>query len=53
MSKRVQAIMRQFVEHSESYSIDEVFLNLSGYSSHYDVVDYMRSMTERIRLWSG
>lgn len=52
MSKRVQGIMRQYVQYSESYSIDEVFLNLDGYSSHYDVVDYMRGMADRIRLWT-
>lgn len=52
MSKRVQGIMRQYVQYSESYSIDEVFLNLDGYSSHYDVVDYMRGMADRIKLWT-
>lgn len=52
MSRRVQGIMRQYVQYSESYSIDEVFLNLDGYGSHYDVVDYMRGMAERIRLWT-
>lgn len=52
MSKRVQSIMRQYVSYSESYSIDEVFLNLDGYDSHYDVVEHMRGMAERIRLWT-
>lgn len=52
MSKRVQGIMRQYVQYSESYSIDEVFLNLDGYGSHYDVVDYMRGMAGRIKLWT-
>lgn len=52
MSKRVQGIMKQYVEYSESYSIDEVFLNLDGYDSHYDLVEYMRGMADRIRLWT-
>lgn len=52
MSKRVQGIMRQYVQYSESYSIDEVFLNLDGYGSHYDVADYMRGMAGRIKLWT-
>lgn len=52
MSKRVQGIMRQYVEYSESYSIDEVFLNLDGYCANYDLAGYMRGMAERIRLWT-
>ena len=35
MSKRVQGIMRQYVQYSESYSIDEVFLNLDNSAIHY------------------
>lgn len=52
MSQRVQSIMRRSVEYCESYSIDEVFLNLDGYGEHYDLEEYMRGMVERIRLWT-
>ena len=52
MSKRVQNIMRGSVEYCESYSIDEVFLNLDGYEAHYDLEEYMRDMAGRIRLWT-
>lgn len=52
MSKRVQSIMRKTVEHTESYSIDEQFLYLDGYEKHYDLVELMRGMVERIRLWT-
>ena len=52
MSKRVQSIMRKTVEHTESYSIDEQFLYLDGYERNYDLVELMRGMVERIRLWT-
>lgn len=52
MSQRVQGIMRQYVEYSESYSIDEQFLLLDGYEKHYDLAEYMRDMASRIRLWT-
>ncbi|MCQ2134570.1 MAG: Y-family DNA polymerase [Bacteroidales bacterium] len=52
MSKRVQSIMRQTVARTESYSIDEQFLYLDGYEEHYDLVEYMRGMVEKIRLWT-
>lgn len=52
MSKRVQSIMRQTVARTESYSIDEQFLYLDGYEEHYDLVEYMREMVEKIRLWT-
>jgi len=52
MSKRVQSIMRQTVARTETYSIDEQFLYLDGYEEHYDLVEYMRGMVEKIRLWT-
>lgn len=52
MSQRVQGIMRQYVEYSECYSIDEQFLLLDGYERHFDLTEYMRDMAARIRLWT-
>ena len=52
MSQRVQGIMRQYVEYSECYSIDEQFLLLDGYDRNFDLVGYMREMAARIRLWT-
>ena len=52
MSKRVTSIMRQAVQHVEQYSIDESFLDLNGYEQHYDLTDFMRTLSERIRLWT-
>lgn len=52
MSKRVHGIMRRYAEHCDVYSIDEVFLDLAGYGVHYDLEEYMRSMSQQIRLWT-
>lgn len=52
MSERVQSIIRKAVDYCESYSIDEIFADLSGYSGHYDPEGYMRNLAERIRLWT-
>ena len=52
MSKRVTNIMRKTVQHVEQYSIDESFLNLSGYERHHDLTEFMRSLAQRIRLFT-
>ena len=52
MSKRVQNIIRSSVDYCESYSIDEVFANLSGYERNYNLEEYMRGVADRIRLWT-
>lgn len=52
MSKRVTSIMRKTIEHVENYSIDESFLDLRGYETHYDLTEFMRDLGNRIRLWT-
>ena len=52
MSKRVTSILRQSVARVENYSIDESFCDLRGYESHYDLVELMREVREKIRLWT-
>ena len=52
MSKRVTNIMRRYVSHVENYSIDESFCYLDGYERVYDIEDFMRSLAERIKLWT-
>lgn len=52
MSRRVTNILRKSVQHVENYSIDESFCCLDGYERLYDVEDYMRSVVEKIRLWT-
>lgn len=52
MSKRITSILRQSVARVENYSIDESFCDLRGYEKHYDLVELMRDVRERIRLWT-
>lgn len=52
MSKRVTGIIRQSVDVVENYSIDESFACLNGYEKHFNLEDYMRSIADRIRLWT-
>ncbi len=52
MSQRVTGIIRQWVDVVENYSIDESFACLNGYESRYDIEAYMRSLAERICLWT-
>lgn len=52
MSKRVTNILRQSVMRVENYSIDESFCYLDGYERHYDLTDYMRGVTRKIKLWT-
>ena len=52
MSRRVTNIMRKSVAHVENYSIDESFCYLDGYERVYDLEDMMRSLADRIRLWT-
>ena len=52
MSKRINHILRSAVHHMESYSIDESFCYLDGMETHYDLTDYMRSVAQRIKLYT-
>ena len=50
MSQRVINLLRKSVQHVENYSIDESFLDLSGYERHHDLVAFMRGVRDRIKL---
>lgn len=52
MSRRITNIMRESIAHVENYSIDESFLDLSGYEKHYNLEDLMRKLAQRIRLFT-
>lgn len=52
MSQRIVSILRGSVEKVEQYSIDECFAYLNGYERHYDLVEFMRGIVERIKLWT-
>ena len=52
MSKRVTNILRKSIHHIENYSIDESFCDLQGYESHFNLVELMRGVADRIKLWT-
>lgn len=53
MSRRVMSILGQFVEEVEVYSIDEAFLNLSGYETVYpDVSAFAQTVRSTVKQWT-
>jgi len=52
MSKRVTSILRKSVSKVENYSIDESFCYLDGYEKYYDIEEYMRSLSSKIKTWT-
>lgn len=52
MSNRVMAILSRFSPHQEVYSIDESFLDLSGFG-HRNLTRYSQHIRQTIRQWTG
>ena len=52
MSNRVMSILHEFSPNQEIYSIDESFLDLSGFESR-DLIQYGQQMRKRILKWTG
>lgn len=52
MSNRVMTILREFSPAQEVYSIDECFLDLTGFQ-HLDLCNYGQQIRCRIREWVG
>lgn len=52
MSNRVMRILSQFCPDQEVYSIDECFLDLTGFQ-HLDLTVYGQQMRDTIRQWTG
>lgn len=52
MSNRVMSILRQYSPDQEVYSIDESFLDLTGFQSR-DLIKYSQQMRKRILKWTG
>ena len=52
MSARVMTILEQFSPNVEVYSIDEAFIDLTGFN-HYDFNAYGKSIRKRILKWTG
>ena len=52
MSKRITSILRSMVQRVESYSIDECFCYLDGYDHVGSLEEYMRTVAQRIALYT-
>lgn len=52
MSNRVMSILREYSPDQEVYSIDESFLDLTGFQSR-DLIKYGQHMRRRILKWTG
>ena len=52
MSSRVMDILSSFTPHIEIYSIDEAFLDLSGFKAH-QFSGYARGIARRVKQWTG
>lgn len=51
MSQRMHAVIGQFAPTQEIYSIDEIFLDLEGFT--VDLMDYGQEIRSRVRQWLG
>ena len=51
MSRRVMETLCSFTPEIEVYSIDEAFLNLSGFGD--DLTDYGRKIRQTVKQWTG
>lgn len=52
MSNRVMSVLAGFSPDQEVYSIDESFLDLTGFE-HRDLTTYAQSMRQTVRQWTG
>lgn len=50
MSRRVNAVYEQFAPHVQVYSIDESFIDLTGFP---DPAGHVRQMRQTVRRWTG
>ena len=51
MSQRMHSVIAQFSPEQEIYSIDETFLDLTGFNR--DLVAYGQDIRQRVRQWTG
>jgi len=52
MSRRVDEVLSQFAPDIENYSIDESFLDLSGFSGR-DLIQYGQEIRQTVLKWTG
>ena len=51
MSQRMHSVIGQFAPEQEIYSIDETFLDLTGFNR--DLIEYGTQIRQRVRQWTG
>ena len=51
MSQRMHSVIGQFAPEQEIYSIDETFLDLTGFNR--DLIEYGIQIRQRVRQWTG
>lgn len=51
MSQRMHSVIGQFAPEQEIYSIDETFLDLTGFRR--DLIDYGQQIRAQVRQWTG
>ncbi len=51
MSQRMHTVIGQFAPEQEIYSIDETFLDLTGFNC--DLIEYGQQIRQRVRQWTG
>lgn len=52
MSNRFMSVLSEFTPNYEIYSIDECFLDLTGFS-HLDLTEYAQGIRHRVKKWVG
>ena len=51
ISQRMHSVIGQFAPEQEIYSIDETFLDLTGFNR--DLIEYGQQIRQRVRQWTG
>lgn len=53
MSNRVMTILSDYSPEMEIYSIDECFLKLNGFETHFNLQNYGEEMRYKVTKWTG
>lgn len=53
MSRRVMSLLHKFAPRMEIYSIDEAFLDFSGFADHEKLLNYCRDMIQQVHRGTG
>jgi DNA polymerase V len=53
MSQRVMQILSEYSTHIEIYSIDECFLQFTGFTTHFNLQHYGNMICKKVYKWTG